>query len=210
RTGRGRSLTTEAVAEAALAEGLAAFSMPAVAARLGVSHSTLYRYVRNRDDLVRTAIGLVVERSGWPDERLPWRALLGGFADALWLLCDTYPGLAPAVLSTPGTPPAIVGRLARYGAALVRDGLTPREAVVTVDFVADLALTSWTAMRDLDRTTESGRTVREEHRASLVIESPLGAELAAEETWHGRGWFDDKLAVYLDGLAGRLAARGRG
>ncbi|MFE3962165.1 TetR/AcrR family transcriptional regulator, partial [Streptomyces cyaneofuscatus] len=57
RPGRAPSLTRDAVADAALAEGVAVFSMPGVAARLGVSHSTLYRYVDSRDDLVRAAVG---------------------------------------------------------------------------------------------------------------------------------------------------------
>ncbi|MGV9316885.1 TetR/AcrR family transcriptional regulator, partial [Streptomyces sp. NPDC003691] len=209
RPGRARSLTTRAVAEAALAEGLADFSMPGVAARLGVSHSTLYRYVQDRDDLVRTAIGVAVEGSRWPETELPWRELLTEFADRIWELCDAHPGFAQAVLTTPGTPPAIIERLIRYGRTLVGAGLTDREAVVSVDFVAELVLTTWVAMRHLDTETSTGngRTVREEYRDSWSATTPFAAEFTAEATWHGRGWFTDKLDIYLDGLAHRIGAR---
>ncbi|MFD9720969.1 TetR/AcrR family transcriptional regulator, partial [Streptomyces sp. NPDC059076] len=207
--GPSRSLTTRAVAEAALAEGLADFSMPSVAARLGVSHSTLYRYVHDRDDLVRTAIGLAVERSRWPESELPWRELLGEFADRIWELCDAHPGFAQAVLTTPGTPPAIIERLVRYARSLVAAGLTDREAVVSVDFVAELVLTTWVAMRHLDRETSAGngRTVRQEYRDTWSETIPFAAEFTADATWHGRGWFTDKLDIYLDGLALRIGAR---
>ncbi|WP_405639345.1 TetR/AcrR family transcriptional regulator [Streptomyces uncialis] len=130
--------------------------MPSVAARLGVSHSTLYRYVQDRDDLLRTAIGVAVDRVEWPSEELPWRELLGRLADRLRELCDTHPGIAQAVLTTPGTPPAIIERLVRYGRSLVTAGLSDRDAVVSVDFVAELTLTSWIAMRHLDGETAAG------------------------------------------------------
>ncbi|MCQ1579874.1 TetR family transcriptional regulator, partial [Streptomyces parvus] len=73
--GRPPSLTRSAIAEAALAEGVAGFSMPGVAARLGAGHSTLYRYADNRDALVRSAIELVAERTARPAGALLGRAL---------------------------------------------------------------------------------------------------------------------------------------
>ncbi|MBT3099973.1 TetR/AcrR family transcriptional regulator, partial [Streptomyces sp. CBG30] len=52
-------------------------------------------------------------------------------------------------------------------------------------------------------------TAREQYRDAWAAAPPgahpFEAEFAAEETWHGRGWFDDKLAIFLDGLATRLA-----
>ncbi|MFJ1588755.1 TetR family transcriptional regulator [Kitasatospora albolonga] len=212
RPGRAPSLTRDAVAEAALAEGLAVFSMPGVAARLGVSHSTLYRYVDSRDDLVRAAIERAAARTGWPPADLPWRELLTAFADAVWAACDAFPGLAEVLLTTPAAPPVMVDRLGGYGVALVRAGLSTRDAAVAVDFVGDLVLSSAVAMRGLDRTVPDAagtpRTAREQYRDAWAAAPPgarpFEAEFAAEETWHGRGWFDDKLAIFLDGLATRI------
>ncbi|MFE7337696.1 TetR/AcrR family transcriptional regulator [Streptomyces griseus] len=215
RPGRPPSLTRNAIAEAALAEGIAAFSMPGVAARLGVGHSTLYRYVDNRDELVRAAIDLVAERTLWPSAELPWRELLCGFADALWGACEAFPGLDEVILTTPVAPRAMVDRLSGYGGALVGAGLGNRDAAVAVDFVADLVFSSSVAMRGLDRAVPDAAgnslTARERYQHAWARESagphPFEAQFAAEETWHGRGWFDDKLAIFLDGLATRVTDR---
>ncbi|MFH8866757.1 TetR/AcrR family transcriptional regulator [Streptomyces griseus] len=213
RPGRPPSLTRAAIAEAALAEGVATFSMPGVAARLGVGHSTLYRCVDNREALVRLAVELVAERTVWPSAGPAWRALLTGFADALWGACEAFPGLDEAILTTPGTPRVMVDLLTGYGGALVGAGLTPRDAAVAVDFVADLVFSSSVAMRGLDRrlpdAAGGSSTARERYRRAWARESagrhPFEAEFTAEETWHGRGWFDDKLDIFLDGLATRIA-----
>ncbi|MCR8943465.1 TetR/AcrR family transcriptional regulator [Streptomyces sp. OUCMDZ-4982] len=213
KPGPAPSLTRDAVAGAALAEGISVFSMPGVAARLGVGHSTLYRYVDSREDLVRAAIELAAARTAWPPADLPWRELLTGFADAVWEACEAFPGLAEVLLTTPASPPVMVDRLGRYGLALVGAGLSTRDAAVAVDFVGDLVLSSAVAMRGLDRTvpdaTGTPSTAREQYRDAWAAAPPgahpFEAEFAAEETWHGRGWFDDKLAIFLDGLATRLA-----
>jgi AcrR family transcriptional regulator len=61
---RPRSLSPEAVAEAALAiidrDGLAALSMRAVAVELGVATMALYRYVADREQLERLVVDLVL------------------------------------------------------------------------------------------------------------------------------------------------------
>ncbi|MFE3722605.1 TetR/AcrR family transcriptional regulator, partial [Streptomyces cyaneofuscatus] len=84
RPGRAPSLTRDAVADAALAEGVAVFSMPGVAARLGVSHSTLYRYVDSRDDLVRAAGQKDAAHTNRPPAELPPLQTLPPFASAVW------------------------------------------------------------------------------------------------------------------------------
>lgn len=89
---------------------------------------------------------------------------------------------------------------------------------MAVDFVGDLVLSSSVAMRGLDRTVPNAAggslTAREQYRRAWAEESagshPFEAEFAAEETWHGRGWFDDKLAVFLDGLATRFTVPAAG
>jgi AcrR family transcriptional regulator len=88
------TLTRDDVARAAIAEGVLTMSMPAVARRLGVSHSTLYRYVHDRDDLALAALDLAVREFDWPPADLGWRPLLDVFADALWRFLEQHPGVA--------------------------------------------------------------------------------------------------------------------
>lgn len=210
RPGRPPSLTREQVARAALACGFDELSMPAVARRLGVSHSTLYRYVVDRDDLLAAALEIAVAEHRWPPVELGWRELLEAFADALWTLVEAHPGMAEAVTGLPTPPARAVELLGVYGARLRALGFTPTDAIVALDFIVDLTFSTATAMRGLDAVTATPggpRTRRDLHRESLRGLAEVSPAIDEEATWRGRGWFPEKLAIMLDGLAVRLAAR---
>jgi AcrR family transcriptional regulator len=177
-------------------------TMPAVARRLGVSHSTLYRYVHDRDDLVLAALDLAVREFEWPGADLGWRDLLVAFADALWRFTESHPGMAEAIQSTPGLPARVTELATAYVARLRADGFGVRDAGVALDFVADLTVATEIAMRGLGRvydTPHGKRSLRE-----LYLESWGTLFEADESVLHGRGWLDDKLAILLDGLANRV------
>lgn len=76
KPGRPRALTVDVIAAAALEDGIATFSMPSVARRLGVAHSGLYRYVTDRDDLLVQALDKAFLATTWPSADLPWDELL--------------------------------------------------------------------------------------------------------------------------------------
>lgn len=200
------TLTRDDVARAALEEGVGAMSMPSVARRLGVSHSTLYRYVHDRDDLVLAALDLAVREFEWPAADLGWRELLVAFADALWRFLERHPGMAEAIQSAPGMPDRVTELATAYGVKLRADGIGARDAAVAIDFVADLTIATEIAMRGLGRTfdTPSGRrSLRELYQESWP---DLGAD---ESVLHGRGFLTDKLTLMLDGLAGRVGEPSR-
>lgn len=190
------------VARAALAEGLDRLSMPGVARRLGVSHAALYTYVADRDDLVLAAADLAVAEHSWPDPGQEWRPLLESLADALWDLLAAYPGTARAVQTMRGAPPGVVGLLHRYAARLVECGFTRRDALVALDFVADLAVATSAGMAALDGPAGAA-TRRDAYRAAFAGLP----ELTDQATLTGRGWLDDKIAIFLDGLALRRSDR---
>ena len=77
RRGPRPKLDLDAVVEAAIAladeQGLAAVTMRALAARLGVSAMTLYGYVPGRDELLDLMLDLLYARMGRP----PWSAGAG-------------------------------------------------------------------------------------------------------------------------------------
>jgi AcrR family transcriptional regulator len=210
RPGRPPSLTREQVARAALAEGFDELSMPSVARRLGVSHSTLYRYVTDRRDLVSAALDIAIAEHEWPSTDLDWRPLLEAFADALWALADAHPGLAEAALELTALPERVVALLGAYATRLRELGFTSRDAVVALDFIADLTFSTAITMRDLDaaeETPDGPRTRRELYRDSLRGLAGVTPEIDDDATWRGRGFFDDKLAIMLDGLELRLGRR---
>ncbi|MFF2555473.1 TetR/AcrR family transcriptional regulator [Nocardia sp. NPDC058058] len=202
RTGRPRSLSESDIIAAALAEDLNTLSMPSVARRLGVAHSALYRYFPDRDSLVRAAMAQAIADIDWPHGTEPWREMLTALADRMWQVFERHPGFATAVLSIPGTPPGGVHLLERLARGLVAQGFTVRDAVLALDFLSDLTLTTFTMMSNLD-TPFDGRTVRDAYRTTLTEGELLTQALDDDSVWRGRGWLDDKIAVMLDGLEHR-------
>ncbi|MFD4907870.1 TetR/AcrR family transcriptional regulator C-terminal domain-containing protein [Kitasatospora purpeofusca] len=92
-------LSRERLVAAALgiadAEGLAALSMRAVAARLGVAPMTAYRYVTSKDELVLLAADAAFGEAGYPaDPPAGWRPRLELGARTLWSLFRRHPWLA--------------------------------------------------------------------------------------------------------------------
>ncbi|GIJ75631.1 regulatory protein, tetR family [Micromonospora phaseoli] len=100
---RPRSLTPDRIASAALAvidrDGLAGFTMRAVAAELSMSAMALYRYVDDREELER----LIVERvlGGIdvtpPDPRLPWVERITILVQRMRTVVAAHPAVASLV-----------------------------------------------------------------------------------------------------------------
>lgn len=182
--------------------------MPTVARRLGVSHSTLYRYVHDRDDLVLAALDLAMREFEWPQATLGWRDLLAAFADALWRFLQKYPGMAEAMQSAPGLPSTIAELAGAYVARLRAEGLTVRDAAVAVDFVADLTIGTEIALRGINRLYDTPRGRRSLREIYFEAWSSIGGLEGVATTkmtdTHDRGWLDSKLAMLVDGLATRL------
>ena len=65
KAGRPARISRNAIAEAALDIGLGNATMVAIAERLGVDHSSLYRHVKGRDDILSAAIDAAVGRVDW-------------------------------------------------------------------------------------------------------------------------------------------------
>lgn len=183
------------MARAALAEGLPNLSMPTVARRLGVSHSTLYRYVHDRDDLLVAAMDLALREFDWPGTDMGWRDAMVSFADAMWRFLERYPGMAETSLMVPSMPGKALGIADQYVVRLQAEGLSARDAVIAVDFTADLTIAAEIGVRRMNRvfdTARGRRSLRE------LYEGPDASR------FERRGWLDDKLAIMLDGLASRL------
>ncbi|MFB7614882.1 TetR/AcrR family transcriptional regulator C-terminal domain-containing protein [Kitasatospora sp. NPDC056181] len=92
-------LSQERIVRAALeladAEGLAALSMRAVAARLGVSAMSPYRYVTSKEELVLLTADAAFGDCAYPDEPpAGWRARLELGARTLWSVFRRHPWLA--------------------------------------------------------------------------------------------------------------------
>ncbi|KNB50167.1 TetR/AcrR family transcriptional regulator C-terminal domain-containing protein [Streptomyces caatingaensis] len=115
--GADRDLTRERIVRAAIgiadAEGLGALSMRGVAAKLGVSTMSTYRYVDGKDALVLLMADAAFGEAEFPGEPPEgWRARVELAARTLWSLYRRHPWLAHL---GPVTRPLALPNLIAYG-----------------------------------------------------------------------------------------------
>lgn len=195
KPGRPRALTVEMIARAALDDGVATFSMPSVARRLGVAHSGLYRYVEDREALLQEAFELAALEVTWPATDLPWRDLLREVGESVWTMCDAHPGLDRATMSARNWSKVAEERVGAYVTALRDEGFVVEDAAVAVEFVYTLALTASAEMSRLRAVRDRAK----EHDCDLNLLKVYDND----EVWTGRGLYGRKLDILLAGLESR-------
>jgi len=125
------------------AEGLDGLSMRRVATELGAGPMSLYRHVRDKDDLLLRMMDAVLREARLPATAPPgWRPRLEVAARSLWAAFRRHPWLAPALSLT--RPQAVAGGLAYTEwvlAALAEAGLATAVAF-------DVHLTLFTFVRE--------------------------------------------------------------
>ena len=193
KPGRPRTLTVDQIIDAVLAEGLGTFSMPSIAARLGVVHSGLYRYFTDREDLVVQVLDRIARSAPWPSADLPWREHLEKLGETFWTVCGEYPGYDITALRTKQVSPGFLEMITPHIESLQRDGLDLVDATAAIEFVRGLVLVS---------SMEAARLESIAERTDLPDHAVPG--FADPEKWSGRGWYRRHLNTWLDGLAQRV------
>jgi AcrR family transcriptional regulator len=180
-------VSRDAIIDSALQEGLADFTMLAVAKRLSITHGALYRYFPSRDELAAAAVDTVVGAEQWDCSSPDWRALLTRFAEVLWALCHRVVGLAECTLQLHRTPPELDRVHAAHVAALEGLGIDQDDARAAVELISEeLLLTNMLRCR---------------------LQHPPLAGTARPEHIRDVGRLDRKLQVILDGIERRTAPR---
>jgi AcrR family transcriptional regulator len=156
------------IAEAALEVGLDTLTLTSLAHRLGVDHSTLYRHVASRDDIVLLACDTAIAGMGWPpvpdvpaDELTgpdctAWRDYLEQAVERVWDMYDRHPGLASAIHHLDTAPDQAVLRFTGAIRDLTRMGFPETEAVLVLDVVLDIAVESYVGWERVLTTAPAG------------------------------------------------------
>ncbi|MFB8202288.1 TetR/AcrR family transcriptional regulator C-terminal domain-containing protein [Kitasatospora purpeofusca] len=208
-----------AALEIADAEGLAALSMRAVAARLGVAPMTAYRYVTSKDELVLLAADAAFGEAGYPaDPPAGWRPRLELGARTLWSLFRRHPWLAEL---GPVTRPLLLPNLLTHAewalAALDGHGL-PAATVLDIhvlfySYIEGLAANLEREARAQAATGLTGdqwtdtRFAAFDTRTAAVrfpVFTRLTAELAEGYDLDLDTLFESGLTTLLDGLTPRI------
>ncbi|MBN9305902.1 MAG: hypothetical protein BGO82_01280 [Devosia sp. 67-54] len=221
RRGPEPSRDRDAIARAAIAvadrEGLAAVSMRRIAAEIGTSASSLYRYVARKDDL----LNLMVDAALGAGELQPsgdWRMDLQQIGHAMRAVFKAHPWLTTALAGRPTLGPNRLRALEAMLTLLAPSGLPLAEQLALIDvltsyvrgFVAS-ELASDAAIR------QSGLSAAQWHadqaaytaaiRASGVypLTSALFDELQRTGAADQDAGFAAGLDIVLEGIAARWA-----
>lgn len=197
KVGRKPAFTAADVVAAAVAEGIDRFTLAAVAERLGVVTTAIYRLFPSRDDLVIACLDTAGASITLPSPDMHWRNTLRLWADECWRVCEDYSGLSHLVYVYPIAPTRITGVFAAYTDNLAARGKTPRQAMFALDFIGDTVFAShWgvEGMRSVDDTGKSGLD---------LVRDAVGDEdtpFRPEDSWTGRQAMDTKVDFILTGL----------
>jgi AcrR family transcriptional regulator len=150
--GRPPRLSQDQVVAAALEIGIENLTMAAVADRLATSHQALYRWVRDRDELVALVADAYVQRLDVePVPGEDWRHWLHRFADALRrIVLDNLPGFAAEGLTAFRTTLPFLRLNQTALRVLTGAGFTPAQAQ-RIYQTTGTALLGWLAREDAYR-----------------------------------------------------------
>lgn len=190
RRGRPPVISADAIIRAARDEGLAEFTMLAIAKRLNITHGALYRYFLSRDALALAVVDTIIEEAHWDHSPASWRLLLVRFAQALWVLCSDTRGFAECVLTLHPKRTSMTRILKEHIATLEGCGVRSGDAAVAVELISDEVL-----LTSMLRGGDNGAN---------IAPSPLPEK--THHQWSGEAAeLEQKLALILDGIEHRLS-----
>jgi AcrR family transcriptional regulator len=205
RVGRPARVSRRLIAEAALEVGLSTLTLTSLAHRLGVDHSTLYRHVASRDDIVLLACDTAIARMDWPTvpdapaarltspDDTSWRTYLEQAVERVWDMYDRHPGLASAIHHLDTAPDQVVLRFTGAIRDLTRMGFAEAEAVLVLDTVLDIGVESYVGW---ERVLAAGGGAGDRPASSSpIVDATMPAAM-------GRGL----LALAAEGIAADHAA----
>lgn len=212
--GRPARISRDEIADAALAIGLRDVTLKSIAARLGVDHSSLYRHVSNRDDLVFAAADRAIATLDWERDSNDWRTYISAAAEAVWDLYQQNPGLAEAIRTMDRTPPAGIRAFSRACFHLETHGFAMEDAALIMDSVMDMTNDSASLWERLAREGRDGEVAMQRLRESWSIETKdqsiayvhfMQALLDGEP----KDWWHRKLALLIHGAEALQKTRRR-
>ncbi|MBL3584729.1 TetR/AcrR family transcriptional regulator C-terminal domain-containing protein [Rhodovulum sulfidophilum] len=200
-------LSRAAIARAALDIGLDTVTLKALAAHLGADHSSLYRHVKSRADIVSAAADLALSELDWYRPEDGWHEMLDRLCTALWDLFERHPGLAAAYRDMEITPAEGIHTFADAVAHLQRCGFRLEDAIIAVDTLVDGLTDCFSGWHRMTRPGAGGQSL-----AGILATRLQSASVAAPD--HApqiegmisameagpRAWWDKRKVLILAGI----------
>ena len=169
RPGRPPSVSTQAIIQAALEIGLDKVSFPQLAARLDVNVATIYRYVRNRAELLRlAAFQLTLSRRLPEQEHAHWSQLAMRYAEEMFESFMLEPELVGEFLKGSIGPHVEIDVLDQFLGAMARYGFSPEQALDLHEAVGILVIGAATGVIAVRARAAAGTPWQLEIRRTLA------------------------------------------
>ncbi len=173
RVGRPPRVTHQAIIAAALEIGLEGVTLKQIADRLDVAQATLYRHVRNRDELMRlAAFQLMLSRRLPNIEHAHWSELVTRYAESLF---DTFleePQLISELLRGRLGPHAEIDLLEHFLDAIGVHGFSPEDGVALFHAIGSLTIGAAAGAIGLRASIRSGAPWHTQLRDTLNARDP--------------------------------------
>lgn len=213
------TLTRERIVAGATAiadkEGLGALSMRRIAVELDVATMSLYRHVRDKDDLLTLMIDAAFADWQAPKAGNDWHEALGEAARELWRIFRRHVWLAPAYsLTRPLVVPSGLAYTEQVLATLLDRGLKPADAfsmnLILFNFVRGFATSlemEATAEAETGVTADEWMEVQKPTLEALLTERDSAAFRTVLDSFEPDGFdldldelFESGLSYLLDGF----------
>jgi len=212
---RRRALTRERIVAEALtvmgADGVDAFSMRALAARLGVVPGALYRHVRNKEQLHDLVLDSVLsEVDCHVDHARAWTDHIKVLAHRLRAILEDHPGTAGLLKTRDPLGPHSLALAEAFVAALEAAGLPEPEIGPSFFLIYDYTLGFALSSRSINEQRVQDTATRDELHAffrSLPADRFPTLVALGEHVWVDNR--DERFAAGLDTLVAGLAATRR-
>ena len=214
------------VVEAALALGVADFTLTAVAGRLGVAVSGLYRTIDSREDLLAACLERIAAQTDFAHPGTTWQDEIRAGAESMWDLLEQHPGLAGVLIGVPWAHQLFADLFAEAHQTLVDRGLVPEDAGIVLDFVGDTVITMHAQIEVMrspadqtafpsppgaggGRASESSEDRRarptgleeaSRFAAASARTRAMPAVLTPNESWIERGGLERKIEIIIRGV----------
>lgn len=173
RVGRPPRVNAQVIIRAALEIGLDRVTLKQVADRLGVAVATLYRHVRNRDELLRLAAFQLTLSRKLPDAaHAHWSELATRYAESLVDSFVAEPQLIQELLKGQLGPHAEVDVLEQFLAALAVRGFSPGQGVQLFHALGTLAIGAAVGMIGAQASRAAGGRWEDAMRRTLAERDP--------------------------------------
>lgn len=169
RVGRPPSLSTQAIIAAALEIGLDKVSFKQLAARLGVNVATVYRYVRNRNELLRLAAFQLTLSRRLPEQGYAhWSQLALRYAEEMFESFMNEPELVGEFLKGSIGPHVEIDVLDQFLGAMARYGFSPEEGLLLHRAIGTMTIGAATGVIALRARQAAGTPWHVEIRRTLI------------------------------------------